>query len=102
MSIELSNIDKIHGLRILVKIKAEAQTASGIMLPINNDKPTIGEVMVIGNGEYKDGKHYPVENLNIGDVVYFAKYGATEVTKELYIINVKDIYATLKNLIHNK
>ncbi len=60
--------------KVLVKIIEEPQTtASGIVLPdtAEKDKPTMGEVMAVGDSE--------MIKVKVGDKVLFAKFSGTEV-----------------------
>ncbi|KAJ1677666.1 mitochondrial heat shock protein Hsp10, partial [Spiromyces aspiralis] len=81
-----STLKKIVPLldRVLVqRIKAEARTASGILLPEKAvEKLQEGVVVAVGPGALsKDGKHIPVE-LKEGDHVLLPSYGGTSVKVE--------------------
>jgi len=86
------------GDRIIVKAaEAETQTASGIILADTaKEKPTRGEVLAVGEGKYNDkGERTPVD-VEVGDIVIYSKYGATEVKlegEEYLILRDSDIYA---------
>lgn len=85
--------------RIVIKqLQAEETTASGIIIPDTaQQKPQEGTVIAVGAGRYENGERIPLE-VQVGDVVLFSKYGATEVTVEnqnLIILTSKDILGIL-------
>jgi len=66
------------GERILVKlIEEEAVTASGLVLPETaKEKPQKGEVVAVSQDEMAE------INVEVGDVVLFAKYSGVEIKLE--------------------
>jgi chaperonin GroES len=61
------------------------------------EKPQLGEVLAVGPGEYKDGERVPVD-VNVGDVVFYSKYGGTEVKhngEDLLVLSSRDVLAIL-------
>lgn len=92
------------GSRVLIRpfTKGEIETKSnfGIILPDSDskEKSEQGVVLVVGFGEYKDGKLvHPV--VKAGDKVIFSKYGYEDITvdgEELYLIKEENILAILK------
>ncbi|MEK9657604.1 MAG: co-chaperone GroES [bacterium] len=86
------------GDRIIVEPEAaEHKTKSGIVLPDTaQEKPQRGKVLAVGKGRVTDeGKTIPVE-LNVGDVVIYAKYGGTELKQDGFdylIVKESDILA---------
>jgi chaperonin GroES len=88
------------GDRIVVKPKdeEEARTASGLVIPDTaKEKPQLGEVLAVGPGEFKDGERVPVD-VAVGDVVFYSKYGGTEVKYEgedYLILSSRDVLAVL-------
>ncbi len=84
---------------VLIKpVEAEERTASGIILPDSaKEKPQIGLVMAIGEGELDDGEI--VKNsmhVKVGDTVMYKKWGGNEVkvgNEEWTIVEQKDILA---------
>jgi chaperonin GroES len=88
------------GDRIVVKPQDEdeSRTASGLVIPDTaKEKPQLGEVLAVGPGEFKDGERVPVD-VNVGDVVFYSKYGGTEVKhdgEELLILSSRDVLAVL-------
>ncbi len=88
------------GDRIVVKPQdeEESRTASGLVIPDTaKEKPQLGEVLAVGPGEVKDGERIPVD-VNVGDVVFYSKYGGTEVKIEsvdYLILSSRDVLAVL-------
>jgi len=88
------------GDRIVVKPndEDETRTASGLVIPDTaKEKPQLGEVLAVGPGEYKDGDRVPVD-VSVGDLVFYSKYGGTEVKVEgedFLILSSRDVLAIL-------
>lgn len=88
------------GDRIVVKPQDEdeVRTSSGLVIPDTaKEKPQLGEVLAVGPGEFKDGERIPVD-INVGDVVFYSKYGGTEVKhddEDLLILSSRDVLAIL-------
>jgi len=88
------------GDRVVVKPKDEdeARTASGLVIPDTaKEKPQLGEVLAVGPGEFKDGERVPVD-VSVGDLVFYSKYGGTEVKYEgedYLILSSRDVLAVL-------
>ena len=88
------------GDRIVVQPKEEdeARTASGLVIPDTaKEKPQLGEVLAVGPGEFKDGERVPMD-VSVGDVVFYSKYGGTEVKYEgddYLILSARDVLAVL-------
>ena len=88
------------GDRIVVKPKEEdeVQTMSGLVIPDTaKEKPQLGEVLAAGPGEWKDGERVPVD-VSVGDLVFYSKYGGTEVKyegEEYLILSSRDVLAVL-------
>ncbi len=87
--------------RIIVKaVEAETQSAGGILLPDTaKEKPQQGEVVAVGPGKLLDsGKISPMD-IQVGDRIYYARYGGTEVkvgTEEFMILRQDDVLAVLE------
>jgi chaperonin GroES len=79
----------------------EAQTQSGILLPdtADKEKPEMGKVVAIGSGKKSpEGKILPID-VKVGDVVFFTKYGPTEIEidkKKYLIAREEDILAIIE------
>ena len=67
---------------VLVKpVKDEPKTASWIITaPTSKEKPWKGEVIAIWEGKKSpEGNLIPIDNVKVGDVVYFTKYSPEEI-----------------------
>ena len=88
------------GDRLIVKPREEeeARTASGLVIPDTaKEKPQLGEVLAVGPGEFRDGERLPMD-VSVGDVVFYSKYGGTEVKhngEDLLILSSRDVLAIL-------
>ena len=88
------------GDRILIKVKEEEKTtATGILLPDTaKEKPVMGTVLAVGNGEIVDGKKVPLD-VKEGDTVIYSKYAGSEVkfeNEEYLILRQSDVLAIVK------
>ncbi len=90
------------GDRLVVEPKErESTTASGLVLPETaKEKPQEGEVIAVGPGRRDDdGKRIKMD-VEVGDIVLYAKYGGTEVKiddKKVLILKESDVLAILEN-----
>jgi chaperonin GroES len=88
------------GDRIVVQPKDEddATTPSGLVIPDTaKEKPQLGEVLAVGPGEFRDGDRIPVD-VSVGDIVFYSKYGGTEVKYEgddYLILSSRDVLAII-------
>ncbi len=90
------------GDRIVVKPKEEheARTASGLVIPDTaKEKPQLGEVLAAGPGNWnEDGDERVPLDVSVGDLVFYSKYGGTEVKYEgedYLILSARDVLAIL-------
>jgi chaperonin GroES len=90
------------GDRIVVKPKeeSEARTASGLVIPDTaKEKPQLGEVLAVGPGNWnEDGDERIPLDVSVGDLVFYSKYGGTEVKVEgedYLILSARDVLAVL-------
>ncbi|GGQ96289.1 MULTISPECIES: co-chaperone GroES [Deinococcus] len=87
------------GDRILVEIieESEQKTAGGLYVPDTaKEKSQRGKVVAVGSGKTLDNGTKLALEVSVGDTVYFAKYGGTEVTlegKNYSILAERDILA---------
>ena len=90
------------GDRIVVKPKddADSKTPSGLVIPDTaKEKPQLGEVLAVGPGTWNDDgdERIPVD-VSVGDLVFYSKYGGTEVKyegEEYLILSSRDVMAVL-------
>jgi chaperonin GroES len=86
------------GDRLVVRpIEREEVTKGGIVLPDTaKEKPQEGEVLAVGPGRLsEDGKRIAMD-VQVGDIVIYAKYGGTEYKiegEEVIILREGDILA---------
>ena len=86
------------GDRVIVKpMEQEEMTKGGIVLPDTaREKPQEGEVIAVGPGRLsEDGKRIAMD-VKVGDKVFYAKYGGTEIKiegEEVMILRESDILA---------
>jgi chaperonin GroES len=90
------------GSRVVVEpIEQEEVTAGGIVLPETaKEKPQRGTVVAVGPGERdEDGKRIPMD-VNVGDIILFAKYSGTEFKldgKKMLILREADLLAIVQD-----
>ncbi len=85
---------------VLQAIEAEEKSAGGIFLPDSaKEKPQQGKVIAVGPGKILDnGKITPLD-IAVGDVVYYSKYGGTEVkvgNEEYIVLRQDDVLAIIE------
>ncbi|MCY4624524.1 MAG: co-chaperone GroES [Chloroflexi bacterium] len=70
--------------RVLVKpVEREEQTRSGIFLPDTaQEKPQEGRVVAVGPGRRNDEGNRIELDVQVDDIVLYAKYGGTEIKEE--------------------
>jgi chaperonin GroES len=78
-------------------MQSEEKTKSGIYLPDTaKEKPQEGKVVAVGPGRVTDdGKRIPME-VEVGEVIIYAKYGGSEIKiedEEYIILREGDILA---------
>lgn len=88
--------------KVLIRPQSkEEKTASGIILPetASKERPEEGEVVAVGPGTMVDGERVVIDDVEVGDVVVFSKYGPQEIkvdNEELLLVSVKDIFAKIE------
>ena len=85
---------------VLEKEKMEETTASGIVLPGQNDKEKPGQAVVVavGPGGVVDGKDITMQ-VKVGDHVLFSKYAGSEVEidgQKYTVVKQNDILAVIE------
>ena len=89
--------------RVIVKaVVEEEKTSGGIIVPDTaKEKPTLGEVVAVGDGKWDESgaKRVPMD-VNKGDKVIYGKYSGTEYKTadgdELLILRASEILAVVK------
>jgi len=84
--------------RLVVRpIEREEKTKGGIFLPDTaKEKPQEGEVLAVGPGRITDDGNRLAMDIEVGDIVIYARYGGTEIKideEELVILRESDILA---------
>ena len=94
------NIRPLGDRLVLKQIDAEEKTKSGIILPTaTKEKPSIFEVVVVGNGIQNDGTEVKMI-LKVGDKVVANKYSGLTVKvdeDDLVILRQSDILAIVED-----
>ncbi len=86
--------------RIVIKVIEDTeQTSDGIFIPDSaKEKPQKGEVVAIGQGKVgENGEREPMD-VQVGDIVLYAKYAGTDIKMdgvEYKILSIKDALAVL-------
>lgn len=94
------NIKPLSSRVLIQPAQREEVTASGIVLPdtANKERPQMGKVLAVGpGGRDKDGNLVPMQ-VEVGQEVYFAKYGPTEIkvdNQEYLLVDEKDVLAVV-------
>jgi chaperonin GroES len=94
------NIRPLHDRVIVRRKEEERTTAGGIVIPDSaTEKPSMGEVLSVGNGKVTDSGDVRALDVKAGDTVYFGKYSGTEIKvdgEELLIMREDDIIAIVE------
>jgi chaperonin GroES len=89
------------GYLLIEPFEAETKTDSGIYLPdsAEGEKPQKGRVLAVGPAEITDSGTKRTSPAQVGDIVYYKKWGGNEVkiqTKEYLFSKFEDILAIEK------
>lgn len=88
------------GDRVLVKpAPKEEKTSSGLYISSGaQEKPQRGEVIAVGAGKLNDKGERVAIDVQVGDQVYYGKFGGNEVKvdgEEYLLLRADDIYAVI-------
>ena len=88
-----------RGNRVLIRPQETSDvTEGGIIIPdMAKDRPQIGEIMAVGDGEWVMGDFHAMD-LGVGDIVLYGKYVGTDITigdEEMSIMNADDIFGRI-------
>ena len=89
------------GDKIVIKVIEDAeQTSGGIFIPDSaKEKSQKGEVIAVGQGKMNEkGEREPMD-VNVGEIVLFAKYAGTDVKvsdETLKIMSVSDVLGIIE------
>ncbi|MBI4091902.1 MAG: co-chaperone GroES [Candidatus Levybacteria bacterium] len=98
-NISTKNIKPLFNNVLIKPLEAEEKTSGGIYLPETaKEKPQIGLVMAVGEGEITPkGERKPM-SVRVGQKVMYKKWGGNEIkvgNEEWTIVEEKDILAVL-------
>jgi chaperonin GroES len=94
------NIKPLFDFLLIRPVEKETTTSSGIIIPDSaKEKPTVGEIMAVGDGGFnEEGK--PVKMVvKVGQKVLYKKWGGNEVkvgSEEWMLIQQKDLMAIVE------
>jgi chaperonin GroES len=93
------NIRPLHDRVIIKRVEEERTSPGGIVIPDSaTEKPSMGEIMAVGNGKILDsGEVRPLE-VKVGDKVLFGQYAGTTVKhegEEYLVMREDDVIAVL-------
>ena len=95
----MTKIHPVAGFLLVEPQKQPKTTASGIILPDNNQKkPQEGKVLAIGDNTFIDGREIK-SPCQIGDIVIYREWGGKEYKEdnvELLLLKFDDIMAIIK------
>lgn len=96
---QTNNVKPLFSNVLVKPLEAETKTAGGIYLPDNaKEKPQIGLVMAIGEGNITPKGEQEKMVVKVGDKVMYKKWGGNEVkvgNEEWTIVDQKDILAVV-------
>ncbi len=80
------------GTRVLVKLEKQSdKLPSGLYLATEYEEESrIGEVLAVGNGNYRNGELVPTE-LKRGDKVYLPERGGLALTEDLILFKEEEL-----------
>ncbi len=88
---------RILGDRVMIKVDEAPEAEGGILLPETaQEQPQRGTVVAVGEGKRNDDGELIAPELQVDDVVIFAKYGGNEITddgEDYKILETSQIYA---------
>ena len=98
IKIEMAKIKPLNDYVLVKPIKDEPKTASGIITaPTSKEKPGKWEVLSVWEGKKSpEGTLVPIDNVKVGDIVYFTKYSPEEIEidgEKLLLIRADSILA---------
>ncbi len=95
------NLKPLHDRLVVEPKEREETTASGLVLPETaKEKPQEGTVVAVGPGRRDDDGNRIAMDVDVNDVVLYAKYAGTEVKidgKKLLILKESDVLAIVES-----
>ena len=88
---------RILGDRAMIKVDEAPETEGGILLPETaQEQPQRGTIVAVGEGKRTEDGELLAPDLQVDDVVIFAKYGGSDITddgEDYKILETSQIYA---------
>lgn len=93
-------LNPIHDRVVIKRIKADTQSAGGIIIPeTTSEKPDQGVVVAVGPGRRtEDGSLVPM-SLRVDDKVLFGKFAGQAVKiqgEEILVLREEEVYAVIE------
>ena len=96
------NLRPLNDRIVVEPLEQEEQTASGIFLPETaKEKPQQGKVVAAGPGARDEDGNRMALDVQVGDIVLFAKYAGTEIKldgKKVLIMKEGDVLGVLEGV----
>ena len=93
-------IRPLHDRVVVKRMEEERTSAGGIVIPDSaTEKPSMGEVIAVGNGKVTDSGDVRALDVKVGDTVLFGKYSGTEVKlgdEEVLVMREEDIMGVVE------
>ena len=94
------NIRPLHDRVIIKRMEEERTSPGGIFIPdAAAEKPSIGEVVAVGNGKVMDSGELRPLDVKVGDKVYFGQYSGSKIKvdgEEVLVMREEDIMAVVE------
>ncbi|MGB7338872.1 MAG: co-chaperone GroES [Phototrophicaceae bacterium] len=94
------NLRPLNDRVVVEPVEQETTTASGLVLPETaKEKPQQGKVLAVGPGARDEDGERMALDLEVGDMVLFAKYAGTEIKidgNKVLIMKENDILGVLE------
>jgi chaperonin GroES len=96
------NLRPLNDRIVVEPLEQEEQTSSGIFLPETaKEKPQQGKVVAAGPGARDEDGNRMALDVQIGDIVLFAKYAGTEIKldgKKVLIMKESDVLGVVEGV----
>lgn len=96
------NLRPLNDRIVVEPLEQEEQTASGIFLPETaKEKPQQGKVVAAGPGARDEDGNRMALDVQVGDIVLFAKYAGTEIKldgKKVLIMKESDVLGVVEGV----
>jgi chaperonin GroES len=93
------NIRPLHDRVIIKRMEEERTSPGGIVIPDSaTEKPSMGEVMAVGNGKVMESGDVRAMDVKVGDKVLFGQYAGTTVKhegEEYLVMREEDVIAVI-------